>query len=271
MSNEISTKAAALDSLMARMEAMAEGRSMMEAERQSRDLAQKALVRACEAEDDVKQLTGFALMAKVNGRVVRFSMRLASKLRQEQELATKGVDGLNDLMTSLQAEADELEALEAFGLEQEEAPEVSLGKWLTVRNLLAQHGYKPQPLKDTFTSMLTSEQGKQQADDTTLKTMASVSGLPEATVKSLLAQSATRNLQRTAETIRLAMQVVARHLPSAEIGSDTSPYDVDAPQDFAELYQGAIDSAKKSALRIARDPISALAQLATLRAEEDWT
>ena len=268
---ESNTKRAAFESLMARMEAKAEGRSMMEAERQSSDLAQKALVRACEAEDDVKQLAGFALMAKVNGRVVRFSMRLASKLRREQELASKGIDGFNDLMTSLKADGDALEALDAFGVAREETPEVSLEKWLTVRNLLALHGYKPLPLRDTFDSMLTSEQGKQKADDKTLKAIVNVSGISEETVKDLLSKSTARNLTRTAETIQAAIQIVIRHLPKADISSGSSPYDVDAPQDFAELYQDALDSAKKSALRIARDPISALAQLAALRAEEDWT
>lgn len=246
------------------------GRGLLDAEQPS-SKSQIALERACVADDEVKGLTGFSLMAKVNGRVVRYSMRLASKLRQEQELATKGVDGLNDLMTSLAAEAAEMESRDNFAMERSEDPEEALVLWLSIRNLLGQSGYKAQPLSDTFTSMLTNEQQKQTADPTTLANMAKVSGLGEETVRSLLAQSGTRNLQRTAETIRLAMQQVSRVMPQAQISPDADHTCLEAPFDFAELYQGAIDSAKKSALRIARDPISALAQLATLRAEEDWT
>lgn len=267
--NEINTENAAFDAMIDRM-ANGTGRGVLDAEQPSTK-AQLALERACVADSEMKQLTGFALMAKVNGRVVRYSMRLASKLRAEQEAATNGIDGWNDLMTSLQAEADELSALEAHGLERSEDPEEMLVLWLCIRNLLGQSGYKAQPLSDTFLSMLNNEQQKQTADPATLENMAKVSGLPEETVCTLLAQAGTRNIQRTAETIRLAMQQVSRVMPQAELEPDADHTCIEAPADFAELYQGALDSAKKSALRIARDPVSALAQLAMIRAEENWT
>lgn len=213
-----------------------------------------------EMSDDEFNLVAFSLFGKINGRRVRYAMRIAGKeLRSANASAsaeTHGIDTFNDDLAALSDY--ETNRANDHGIAPPREDMEELRSYNAVYEIADERGFRAGSIIEMFKNILENAATGDQTSDEDLKVEAEMSGVSvDAIIKSRKANS-QRNYQSTKETILRAVQVVD------EVGTSE-----EAPSDFHELVMESIASAKKSAVKIAKDHNEAISNLVVLKAMED--
>jgi hypothetical protein len=227
----------------------------------------RAFTAISEMDSNVKELVGFSLMGKVNGKIARYSMRLAGK----QQRAGATIDAANDIMAEFDAAIANREFLSNSGVATEDDREL-LEQWIDVKEWLVSVGFQPAPIVEMFRFMLnqTASQAtaKHLVTDDQVQTMAKLSGMKPEAVRAAKAASVAREIARSKDTVMQALDLVedvyAGRRPDGEPPEEL-------PAELDEMLLAAIQSGKRSAVKIANSTEEALGSLALLRAAEDWT
>jgi hypothetical protein len=213
-------------------------------------------------DEGTRDLMAFPLMGKVNGRIASVAMRMAGEQLRARPMGD--IDAHNDMMAEFDAAAAGRAFLGTAGVDQGLSDQERLTKWIETKEWLVEQGFKPSALVETFRFMLTGSTEKHTSTDEQLEMMAKLSGMPVEAVRKAELSRKQREVGRTKETVIAAMQLVDDAYESR--GMFDEP-----PKEFAELVQAAIQSAKRSAIKIANSTEEALGSLALLRVAEDWT
>lgn len=203
---------------------------------------------------DTLQMVGFSLGGKINGRIVSCAMSLANK-----ELNVGGVDGYNDFLAELQAVEDSSEAISNMGFEPRMDKQKELACWVGARTLLIEAGQKPSPLSESFAFILNRTQNKELCKDDEAEKLAKLAGMSADDICKTFEARKERDVERTKDTIRKAMQIVADVIP------DTTTN----PPGLEELVLESIQSGRKSAIKMADNAEDALGSLMLLKIFED--
>ena len=222
-----------------------------------------------EMSDEIKGLIGYSLMAKINGRILRHSMRAATTDLKKAEAG--GIDGINDVLSELDELAQSNEWFANAGLNKEVKTDLDiLTEWLHTRVWLVDNGFQELDLMDSFKYILTQEREKRSTSEDELAQMARLSGMSENVIAKSLQLAADKAMSRTKTTVFKALEIVSGiERPMWSGTGDTGMFR--PPEDLKEMVYDAIQSGKKAALRSARSTKEALGALMLLKVEEDFT
>jgi hypothetical protein len=223
-----------------------------------------------------RELIGFSLMGKINGRIAATSMRMAGRAQREGD----GIDALNDALADFDEEMANRAFLNGTGVEVPSDDE-ALEAWVRTKEWLVSEGFRPSPLIETFRFMLERAGTRHASTDEQLDMMAKLSGMSVAAIKSAQATSTAREVARTKATVMAAIDLVEEvygrvkedfeGMQMTETGLVVRGTPWEPPAEFKEIVLAAIQSGKRSAIKIANSTEEALGSLALLRAAEDWT
>jgi hypothetical protein len=222
-----------------------------------------------------KDLIGFSLMGKINGRIAATAMRMANRAQRQGN----GIDALNDALSEFDAEMTNRAFLNSTGVETPSDAE-ALEAWVRTKEWLIAEGFKPSPLVETFRYMLERAGTRHASTDEQLEMMAKLSGMSVEAIKASQATSTAREVARTKATVIAAIDLVEEvytriaddidGMQMTESGLMVRGTPWTPPEEFKEILLAAIQSGKRSAIKIANSTEEALGSLALLRAAEDW-
>lgn len=219
-----------------------------------------------EMADEIKDLISYSLMAKVNGRIVRHSMRAAAaELKLPNDL-----ESLNDALAELDAAAQTAAWFDEAGIDHNETTDLDLlDHWLRTSVWLEARGFKALPLLESFKFIMKSSAEKRVASPLEVEQMARLSGMTAEQIMKANKVATDREVQRTKNTVLKALELVGRtdRNDLKHLADEDSYFEL--PEDFNELLLGAIASGKKQAIKNSRSTQDALGALFLLKAEED--
>lgn len=198
-------------------------------------------------------LIGFVLNSKINGRIIRHAMRMASK-----EMNTKvesGIDGYNDTMAAFEAIEQQNVFFQNNGKEAQADDSESLAMWLGARHALQDAGYNVSPLSESLGYFIKKESESHAVSEDEIALLASKANLKVEEIKAILKKKADRGIGQTKERCLLALQII----------NDVEPNE-ETPEGFNEVVLEAIESSKKGAVIRSNNPEESLANLILLEA-----
>jgi hypothetical protein len=219
-----------------------------------------------EMSDEIKDLIGYSLMAKVNGRIVRHSMRAAAA----QMNGPSDLESLNDALAEFDAATQSDAWFDEAGLDKDQRSDVELcDHWIRTKFWLEARGFKDIPLLDSFRFILKSAGEKRLATDTEVEQMAKLSGMTVEQITKANLVATKKEIERTKNTVLKALDIVKMTERSdlRHLADEDSFFEV--PEDLNEILLEAIASGKKQAIRNSRSTKDALGALFLLKAEED--
>lgn len=233
------------------------------------------LILLADMDDSTKRLVEYSLMAKINGRILRYSMREAG--RAARKVGDDVEDALNDIAASNLSDR-------WFSENAGKAPVTNwdlLISTVCVREWLVSHGYRPLPLIDSFKYVLEQAGAKRSLTNEEVESMAKIAGMSTDTIRKSRETAANREFERTRTVVKEAVSLVdAAYNEAATLMEGPEGFAMNGernptgtwepPEELREIVVEALESAKKGALRSARSTEEALGSLALIRATEDF-
>ena len=228
---------------------------------------------------DTKELIGFSLISKLNGKIVSASMRAAHADLTTPQVGSDGIDAYNDALARMEAAAAGSDFLDNAGIEQVvRDPREELRAYLFVHSILSDDPVygdyaSKRPVFENFKFILGRAASADAGSEEEMQKVSKASGLSLEEVKQSFAKTHAREFARTEERVLRAIEIITE--VGTPIEGETVAFDSDRtdipeidPSVFDTMVSESFDAGRKSAVKLANNTEDAIASLVLLKASE---